>query len=257
MADTTVKTAKTIEQALQAALEELGVSEDCVDYEILERPSKGFFGILGGKPARIRVTVKERKQEEVSESAPAEEALPEKEEISQNQEDKNLFEPSPEEPISPSREEALKRAEDFLQNVFQAMHMEVGIQSKAIEEGYVLNLTGKGLGILIGKHGQTMNALQYLLNLSANRNVSEHRLRFIIDVENYRERREETLRKLANRLADRAVRIRQAIKLEPMNRHERKVIHMALQDQNQVTTYSDGEEPHRYVVIVPAKHKNH
>ena len=259
MADTVIKTAKTVEQALQAALSELGVSEEQVTYEILEQPSKGLFGILGGKPARIRVT---RKVEEAAESVEEEKQVPQEDGASESpaEEELPIHEEKPvesseqkQEMAFAGNEEVLRRAEKFLQDIFHAMHMEVQTRSESTEEGYLLNLEGKGLGVLIGKHGQTLDALQYLTNLAANQEQSEHRVRIIIDVEGYRARRTETLQKLANRLAERAIRIRQEIKLEPMNRHERKMIHMALQDHPRVSTYSDGEEPHRYIVIVPNK----
>ena len=263
MAETVIKTAKTVEQALQAALAELGASEEQVTYEVLEQPSKGLFGILGGKPARVRVT---RKAEAVvepveeNEDVPQEEAQksPEPSEMEENPvpAEETVESSEQEQETSPVwNEEVLKRAEGFLQDIFRAMHMEVQICPESTEEGYLLNLEGKSLGVLIGKHGQTLDALQYLTNLAANQEYSEHRTRIIIDVEGYRARRTETLQKLAKRLAERAIRIRQEIKLEPMNRHERKIIHMALQNHHRVTTYSDGEEPHRYIVIVPGKNK--
>ena len=132
------------------------------------------------------------------------------------------------------------------------MKLTVKIETIPIEEGYILNLCGENLGILIGKHGQTLDALQYLVNLAANRNESQ-RVRFIIDVENYRSRRAETLQNLAKNLADRAVRMNQDVRLEPMNRHERKVIHSSLQNNDKVETHSTGEEPHRYIIISPKK----
>jgi len=257
MADTVIKTAKTVEKALQAALEELGVPEEQVMYEVLDRPSKGLFGLLGGKPARVRVT---RKEEKTGETELAEEQPPVQETA---QEDAAPAESKEEAaPMAEDREEiktasewdqeVLTRAEKFLQDIFRIMQIEVEIRSESTEEGYLLNLEGKNLGILIGKHGQTLDALQYLTNLAANRE-HEQRVRVFLDVEGYRTRRTETLQKLANRLADRALRIHQEIKLEPMNRHERKIIHMTLQERHRISTYSDGEEPYRYVVIVPEK----
>ena len=120
----------------------------------------------------------------------------------------------------------------------------------------MFNLAGEDLGILIGKHGQTLDSLQYLTNLAANRGVSEGRVRIIIDIENYRSRREETLTRLAGHLAEKACRIGDEVHLEPMNRHERKIIHMALQDNRRVTTFSAGDEPRRYVVIAPKRRRS-
>lgn len=199
------KTGKTIEDALQAALAELDVPEDRITYEILEMPSKGFLGLIGTKPAKIRVTVKK---------------LP---------------------PI----EVAIK----FLEDLFSAMQLNVSLQRHDTADGYAFDLQGENLGVLIGKHGQTLDALQYLTNLAANQDLSQDKVRITLDVENYRKRREETLCRLAKRLADKVKRGSDKIVLEPMNRHERKIIHTALQDDYRVITYSDGEEPFRKVVI--------
>lgn len=203
------KTGKTIEDALKAALEELGVEEDRVEVEVIDTPSKGFFGLIGTKPAKIKVSVKKR--------TPLEVALL------------------------------------FLNDIFSAMHIDVKIEQTKREENYIFNLQGEDLGILIGKHGQTMDALQYLTNLAANKSTREDKIRIVIDVENYRKRREETLCRLASRLADRVRRSGEKVILEPMARHERKIIHTALQDDHRVLTYSDGEEPYRKVIIALKK----
>nr|WP_320147274.1 RNA-binding cell elongation regulator Jag/EloR [uncultured Anaeromusa sp.] len=200
------KTAKTMEEALASALEELGVSEDRVTVEILEEPSKGLFGFIGGKPARILVNVR---------------------------------------PL-----DALTVGKQFLSDLFQSMNIAVELQVAVPEdEGPVaVNLRGEDLGILIGKHGQTLDALQYLTNLAANRDAEE-KIKFVIDVEEYRRRRAETLTRLAQRLASKVKRMGEPVVLEPMTPHERKIIHMALQDDRRISTYSEGEEPNRKVVI--------
>ena len=148
----------------------------------------------------------------------------------------------------------IKKAEDFLQQIFRAMDLEVAIERKDRPHSIELNLSGHNLGILIGKHGQTLDALQYLVNLAANQGLTEERVRIILDIEDYRERREETLYRLAARLAERCCRTNQRVVLEPMNRHERKIIHLALQENHRVLTYSAGDEPFRKVVIEP-KHR--
>lgn len=156
----------------------------------------------------------------------------------------------------PSQEITLQRGEKFLQEVFAAMGIEVQIlRREDEEEGTIYELVGERLGILIGKHGQTLDALQYLANLAANKDHADGHARIIIDIEGYRSRREETLMRLAGHLAEKACRIGQEVHLEPMNRHERKIIHTALQDNRKVSTYSAGEEPRRYVVIVPRRRK--
>lgn len=227
MAESIEKTGKTVEEARQAALEALGLSEDRVIFEVLEEPTKGFLGFIGGKLAKVRATVLEEAPKPVAEeaAAPSNAALP------------------------------LEKAAKFLQQIFAAMHLEVRMEEQDTEDGHVFNLVGENLGILIGKHGQTLDALQYLANLTANHGLTEERVRIILDVENYRSRREETLRHLAFRLADKVRHTGEKIMLEPMNRHERKIIHMALQDNYKVTTYSAGDEPYRKVVIEPRHNK--
>ena len=121
------------------------------------------------------------------------------------------------------------------------------------EEGTVFNLAGEDLGILIGKHGQTLDALQYLMNLVAQQRDGRDRLRIVLDIEDYRKRRAETLEQLALRLADRAKRSGDRVVLEPMTPHERKIIHMSLQSDSRIETYSEGQEPFRRVVIAVRK----
>lgn len=199
------KTGKTIDDAKRAALEELQVAENMVEFEVLEEPSKGFLGLIGNKPARILARLRE---------------------------------------LTPA-----EKAEEFLASIFEAMKLEVRIAPMDTKDGVVMNLIGENLGILIGKHGQTLDSLQYLANLAANKGLVEDKVRIILDIENYRSRREDTLRRLAMRLADKVRRTGERIVLEPMNRHERKIIHMALQNNYRISTYSSGEEPYRKVVI--------
>lgn len=150
-----------------------------------------------------------------------------------------------------------QRAEKFLCEVFRCMGLEVAMTLQETDEGSVYNLQGDGLGILIGKHGQTLDALQYLTNLAANKGREDGRIHVILDAMDYRSRREETLRRLAGHLAEKACRIHAEVRLEPMNRHERKIIHMALQGSSRVSTYSDGDEPYRCVVIAPKKKRRY
>ena len=147
-------------------------------------------------------------------------------------------------------DESVNAAKEFLQKVFNAMKINV-VMEKFINKNdgsVTFKLHGDDMGILIGKHGQTLDSLQYLTNLVANKNSSE-RVRVIIDVEDYRDRRIDTLTRLANRLADKVKRTGERVALEPMNPHERKIIHMALQGERRVTTLSEGDEPYRHVVI--------
>lgn len=278
MATMIEKTGKTVEEALQAALEELKVTAEDVEVEVLESPSKGFFG-FGAKPAVIKVTLKEKisqpvaekveekisetEPEKISESVAEVEEVKEVAEVAENVSEVAEVEEVEEEKKSDDTEkvaeksfdkaEIIAKAKNFLTEVFAEMKIEAEIGVEETGTIVVLDLSGKNLGILIGKHGQTLDALQYLTNLAANRNDSEDKVHFILDVENYRERREETLKKLAKSVADRAFRMRQDVRLEPMNRHERRIIHTALQNNDKVETRSAGEEPYRYIIVSPKR----
>ncbi|MDR3560968.1 MAG: RNA-binding cell elongation regulator Jag/EloR [Negativicutes bacterium] len=216
---TVEKAGKTVEEAVEAALTELEVSRDEIEYIVLEEPSKGLFGFIGGKQARVSVTVKDKP------------------------EGKKVRVPAGDPVVV---------AKEFLQKVFAAMQLDVKIEKMSGLDNVTLNLRGDDLGILIGKHGQTLDALQYLTNLAAHRD-SDERLRIVLDVEDYRKRRAETLERLARRLADKVRTSGEKVVLEPMSPHERKIIHMTLQDDYRVTTYSEGDEPFRKVVIALKK----
>lgn len=227
------KTGKTVEEAFAAALQVLEVTAEQVEMVVLEEPSKGLFGFIGAKPARVAVTVKIEAPIIPSEGTPT---------IAEKQFGKTDFNDTA----------SLEAAETFLQNVFQAMKLAVTIERKSSDGAVVFNLRGRDLGVLIGKRGQTLDALQYLTTLAANRN-SDSRQKIVIDVEDYRQRRAETLMRLAERLADKVKRQGEPVVLEPMTPMERKIIHMALQDDRRISTYSEGEEPNRKVVIALKK----
>ena len=246
------KTGKTVEEAIAAAVVELGVAEDKLEIEILETPTKRLFGLFGETPAKIRATVKEPLV--VAEPARAKEAVQEEPpEIEPAIEP--ILEPSPVEESAEvfDREKIIDASEDFLREVFAAMNLQVTMKIEdAAEEGCFIELSGKGLGILIGRRGQALDSLQYLLNLAVNRKAGE-KVHFTLDVEDYRRRREQALIKLAKGVAERALKTRRDVKLEPMNRHERKIIHTVLQDNDRVETHSAGEEPYRYIVVSPKR----
>jgi len=147
--------------------------------------------------------------------------------------------------------DAIETAKEFLQSVLSNMEIvsEIDIV-KEDERNVIFNITGEKMGLLIGKRGQTINSLQYLTQLAANRN-SKHYITVILNPENYRERRKETLIQLAGRLASKAQQLKKSVSLEPMPNYERKIIHTALSENNKVQTVSEGEEPNRYVVIQP------
>lgn len=242
MAEAVEITGKTVEAALEAALKKLGKTAAEVEYEVIEQPSRGFLGFIGSKPARLRVKAKAFHTEA------DETVLSVTEKAVSSGNTTEFF-------ADVHQAEQVERAEKFLQAVFAAMKLDVTLKRSESTEGTVFNLVGEKLGILIGKHGQTLDSLQYLANLAANRGINDDRARIIIDIEGYRARREETLMRLAQHLAEKACRIGDEVHLEPMNRHERKIIHMALQDNRRVTTYSAGDEPRRYVVIAPKRRR--
>ncbi|MBR1581335.1 MAG: protein jag [Selenomonadaceae bacterium] len=275
MATTIEKTGKTIEDALRAALTELGVEESAVEYEVLEKPSKRLLGLLTS-PAKIRVTLKEAPKVVEPPKVKPEIEEPKIEEPTVEQtieptvEDAKVEEPTPSvepepsveptvddqtvEPIDEKAIEAatIERAKAFLSDILNRMKLKVELEGREAEEGYVLSITGSNLGILIGKHGQTLDALQFIVNLAANGQQNQ-RVHFVIDVEGYRQKRTESLKKIAKTFADRVIRTRKEVRLEPMSRYERKVIHLALQNNARVTTHSAGNEPYRYVIISPTK----
>lgn len=263
MADTMEWTGRTVEAALEAAAADLGCAPASLEYTVLEQPSRGFLGLIGRKDARIRVrdidgaAVAETKAADPSaDMAELETRLEEEvEETQVDAPDQAASAKAAKAKAAVSLLEQEKRARKFLEDVFAAMTIEVELQRSETEEGILFQIEGESLGILIGKHGQTLDALQYLTNLAANRGVASERLHVQLDIEGYRARREETLTRLAGHLAEKACRIGQEIHLEPMNRHERKIIHMALQDSRKVSTYSAGDEPRRYVVIVPRRRR--
>lgn len=259
MANVIEKTGKTVDEAIAAAAEELGVDKDELDVEILETPTKRLFGLFGETPAKIRAAIKEKtvvveEEARVEEKIPAEKFEP-------------ILEPSPatsikneadvpaEEKIQPfDRDKVIDAAEDFLKEVFAAMNLEVIMKiDDNAEEGCLIELSGKGLGILIGRRGQALDSLQYILNLAVNRKNADEKIHFILDVEGYRRRREQALIKLAKSVAERAIKTRREVKLEPMNRHERKIIHTVLQENSRVETHSAGEDPYRYIVVSPKR----
>ncbi len=250
------KTGKNVEEALNEALAELKTTADKVNVEVIEEAKNGIFGLFA-KKAKIRVTLKDAAKkigdivDEAVDSikedykAGKQEAAAARE---MQKKEENRQQPVVREYVIETA--AVEAARKFLQKVFNAMRIEV-VMEKFINknEGVVtFKLHGSDMGILIGKHGQTLDSLQYLTNLVANKNSAE-RIRIVIDIEDYRERRVETLNRLAQRLADKVKRTGERIVLEPMNPHERKIIHVALQNDRRITTLSEGEEPYRRVVI--------
>lgn len=253
-------TGKTIEDAVRSGLVRLGRMKDEVDIEVLEEPKSGFFG-FGSKPAKVRITEKEgvpvvpameNQPEEAEKTVAPEAAEPavrvEAESLSQEDTVPAVPETAEAAEEAFTAEEAAAKAKAFLQEVLKNMGIDVVIEKMIKSDKVLLHLHGKNLGILIGKHGQTLDALQYLTNLTTNQGETTRHF-IMLDVENYRHRREETLKQLAIRLANRVKKSGDRVVLEPMNGYERKIIHVTLQNDPQVRTESEGQDPYRHVVI--------
>lgn len=198
------KKGKSVDEAIKAALDELGVTIDDVIVEIIEEPTKGLLGVIGKKPAVIKVFVKENP-------------------------------------------ETLARKK--LVTLLDQMKLEYVIDKVEFQPGTVrINITGKDMGLLIGRKGETLNSVQFLVGLMVNREVDE-KVRVVLDVEDYRLRREESLQSLAVKLSEKVKRTRRSVVMRPMSPQERRVVHTALQGDPEIVTFSQGDEPNRKVVI--------
>ena len=243
-------TGKTEEEAIRKGLEQLGLERDDVSVEILERARSGFLGI-GSSPAKVRVTyeldVAEEPKPEAPKAKPAEKK-PEPKPAEKKGEPK--AEEKKTEPAAPACDnDDARRIKDFLTGLLE--HMDSTAEVKVYEEEknrYKVILEGQKLGALIGRRGETLDAIQQLTNYAVN-SGRDKRLRIHVDAENYRAKREQSLESLANKVAGKVLKYRRSVTLEPMNAYERHVIHAALQDKEGVTTYSIGTEPNRRVVV--------
>lgn len=245
-------TGKTVEEAINKGCAELNKTQEEVIVEVLEQPSSGFLG-FGKKEARVKLSVKA--VEEVVTEAVLPKVEPEAV-VSKVEEAAEVVEEAVEEveeitaPALSSEDQALiaEQGRNFLYSVFEKMNLKVMIEKRVSADKITFQVHGDDLGILIGKRGQTLDSLQYLTNLVANKGVAG-RCHIVVDVENYRSRREETLVQLAKRLGDKVRRTRHRVVLEPMNAYERKIIHVTLQNAPHVSTDSEGEGIYRHVVI--------
>ena len=241
-------TGKTEEEAIRAALSQLGLERDDVSVEILERSKSGFLGI-GSSPAKVRVSYEldVAEEPEVPQAKPAEKKPVEKKSEAKPE---PAPEKQPEQPAAPvSETEDADRIRAFLTGLLE--HMDCRAQVKVYEEEknrYKVILEGQRLGALIGRRGETLDAIQQLTNYAVN-SGRDKRVRIHVDAENYRAKREQSLESLANKVAGKVLKYRRSVTLEPMNAYERHVIHAALQDKEGVTTYSIGTEPNRRVVV--------
>ena len=242
------KTGRTEEEAISAALLELGMERDDVSVELLERAKPGFLGI-GSTPARIRVSW-ESADPEPADSEP-EDPVTETAPVSPVQEKEPETLPVPEEKSENSEDESPDYAavRNFLTGLLEHMDIEADIDISPREGGGLLvNLSGPGMGAVIGRRGETLDAIQHLTNYAVNHST-DRRMRISVDAENYRAKREESLTRLAEKMAEKAIKYKRSMALEPMNSYERHVIHTALQNYEGVTTASTGTEPNRRVVV--------
>ena len=268
-------TGKTEEEAIQNALRQLGLDRDDVSVEILERAKSGFLG-LGSCPAKVRVSYGPEDEEEAP-AAPASEPQeerqeerpkPPKAEKKPRQERRPAETPAvpaekaPAEPSAPVvdlgeevDDEKAQAIRKFLSGLLEQMENTAEIHVYLLEKGrYKVILEGKNLGALIGRRGETLDAIQQLTSYAVNRSGSG-RVRVQLDAENYREKREQSLQHLARKVAAKVTKYRRSVTLEPMNAYERHVIHTALQDVPYVTTYSTGTEPNRRVIVAYDREK--
>ncbi len=256
-------TAKNVDDAITEACESFGVPSDRLEYEVVSNGSAGFLGI-NAKPAIIKARIKEEKPEVVEEVKKPVENKPAKENKA-SKEVKKVKENKPAAVKTEAKKEEKKvsdvdgaklvdAANSFLNEVFGAMKMEVKISAKYNENDRILDveLSGDEMGVLIGKRGQTLDSLQYLISLVVNRDSSDY-IHVKVDTENYRERRKATLENLAKNISYKVRKSRQSVALEPMNPYERRIIHSALQNDRYVTTHSEGDEPFRRVVVTLKK----
>ena len=275
-----ITTGKTIDLAIAAALEELKMDRINVSVEVLEQPKSGFLGI-GAQPAKVKVTYDAGEEALPAPQAALSSASRSKPKpfVPQSQ---RKPEPKPEPPKAPSAPRPERpaprpapkpaeppreypkaapgsmeeRVETFIQGLLAHMGSSaVPHACRTGEDTYTVELVGQNLGMLIGHRGDTLDAIQHLTNYVVNRDAAK-RSRINVDAENYRRKREESLQRLAQKVAGKVVKYRRNITLEPMNAYERHVIHAALQDTPDVTTYSTGSEPNRRIVVAYSRYRS-
>jgi spoIIIJ-associated protein len=250
--------AKTVSEAITEACAQLSVTSDRLDYQVVSEGSTGFLG-MGIKPAIIKARIKEQEikaeisfddidvKEEKSSDAPVantSDSVDVADEAKDTAKKEVFFD----------EDAIVNSAKVFLEDVFKAMDMpvELGISFDKVNTVLNIDLKGADMGVLIGKRGQTLDSLQYLVSLVINRDQEEY-IHVKVDTENYRQRRKATLENLAKNIAYKVRKTRRNVSLEPMNPYERRIIHSALQNDRYVTTHSEGEEPYRRVVVTLKK----
>lgn len=245
-----IATGKTVDDAIEAGLQELGCERTDVTIEILEQASKGILGFIGHKDAKVKLTVIDEMSEELSLNAkapakkekPAAEKKPEKVEV---KEPEKKAEPAK---SSEEDEKAKKLAGDFVLQLMQKMNIDAKVDVSVVDSRITVDVSGENMGIIIGRRGETLDAVQHVSQLYINK-TCEKFYKVIIDTEDYRAKREEALKNLAQGLAKKVLKTRKEIALEPMKAYERRIIHTALQGYNKIVTHSVGVEPNRRLVV--------
>jgi spoIIIJ-associated protein len=249
--------ADSVEEAIKDGLDQLGLTRAEVTVEVLDGGGRGMFG-LGGRMARVRLT---EGDEPYREPEPEPPPPPVEERVEPRSKRRGKPEPAPtaKAAVAPDADDEIKFATDILDELLEKMQVNAEIQVRQAEPSederdapWVLDIVGDDLGVLIGRRGDTLDALQYVTRLITSREI-QSRANIVIDVEGYKARREITLRKLAQRMADEARHRGRAVKLEPMPPHERRIIHIALRDDPSVYTESEGFGNKRKVTIRPAQ----
>ena len=259
--------AKTVDDAINEGLVRLGTTSDKMDVEVLEKESSGFLGFIGRHDAKVRVRLKEVKSASVPEKKTVKaekytsvisnnvETKTEEKPVTdiQRKPKKKIDEIEKNEPVSADRQEKAKAdAVKFLTDVFKAMKLEasINVEFDAAENELSIDVKAEDMGVLIGKRGQTLDSLQYIVSLAINKDSNEY-VKVKLDSENYRVRRKETLENLARNIASKVKRTGRQVSLEPMNSFERRIIHSALQGDPDCETFSEGNDPYRKVVVKP------
>jgi len=257
-------TGRSEEDAIAAALFQLGLDRDDVSVEVLQRPKNGFLG-FGSNPAKVRVSYEVEGEEETPVPMPKEEIKEEPKVVEAVKPAPKAQELQPDDEVIIAREEPkaapapaddarAERIRQFLVGLMAHLEVDATPEISVTETGYQVVLQGQNLGAIIGRRGETLDAIQQLTNYAINHSQSK-RVRIHIDAEGYRAKREEALERLAVKVAGKVVKYRKNVTLEAMNAYERHVIHSALQEYPGVTTYSTGTEPNRRTVVAYAPEK--
>ena len=271
------KTGKTVSDAIAAALNELELTIDDVRVEVLNEGKTGLFGLLSGKPAKVRVSELDGGAQNTApvKAVPGGDAEEDREEGEDGGADgyetdgadggwpdtdaesdgyggqngyggREPFEGNGAGDITLDSE--MDRAMEYLEEIFKGIDISAEMDAERTDDGFIINVVSEDSGILIGHRGETLDAIQYLVNLYLNKGRNNY-IRVSVDIENYKRKREAALIKIAGQTADKVVRLRRNFTLDPMNSYERRIVHSALQNHPRVETYSVGDEPNRKVVV--------